>query len=78
MTDEAIRQAVSALLCALDFDTGAAAHSIDALAESYRQIRQCGGGLRVVYLTMSATGGHKLVSHSPEIGISRAVYRRKI
>jgi hypothetical protein len=79
VSDEAIKAAVARLLCRLNFDTGAAAHAIDACADAYEEIHRTGGGYRDVRFSMSATSGQRAVAHSPELLETRRkpVLRRK-
>jgi hypothetical protein len=77
MTDEAVKASVAALLGVLDFDTEAAAQSIDAVTELYRRIRRLQGGVGTLKLSLSASPGQKLIPHNPVIVPPEEIVHRR-
>jgi hypothetical protein len=77
MTEEALKAARDRLVAALDFDTEAASHAIDAVTETLKRIRKKGGGEGTITFELSGTAGHKLVLREPEISVSEPFHRRR-
>lgn len=77
MTEEALRTALDRLVAALDFDTDASAHCMDAVTETLKRIRKKGGGEGTIEFHLSGVAGHRLVLREPEITVAEPFHRRK-
>ena len=76
VTEEAFRTACQEVLMAVDLDTETAAQMIGALAALLHIIRNQGGGSGELYVHGGANNGHKVVWHTPEVGVRRKFHRK--